>query len=640
MDFAFSRRGLFQGTAAVGGALAVSASSAGPVENIRAARHPGWVFGRMTGAEALCEALLAEHVGCVYGIPGAQENELWDTFKEKNIPYLLVTHEFSAACMADGYARSTGKPGVLCVVPGPGVTNSLTGLGEALLDSSPVVAIVGDVGNGDKAKPFQVHSLNQVDLLKPVCKCVYPVQTVSQIAAAVRQAFVTAQQGEPGPVAVVIPYNLFIEAHDYRTPPPAIPAPPFDEAAFEKSLAFLADKKHRVGIYAGVGCMEHAATLTAVAELLQAPVATSVSGKGAISESHALAVGWGFGAHASEVAEKTFARDPKHPLKSGVDTLLAIGVKFSEVSTGYYGNPQPKHVVHVDANSCNLGRVLKTDVCVHADAGIYLGRLLACADRLRRAEDPWLVNHIRTLKADNAKELCATLAEPRVPLVARKAECGVDPLATVAALRKVLPEDAMLFTDVSVTEHLAAEHFRVCRARTYFNPVDNQAMGWSIPAAIGAQRVHHGKTVATLTGDGCLLMSALEITTAAREHLPVKFVILDDQAYHYMQMLQLPAYLRTTATILTRLDYKSLAQAFGVAYLEVNAVGELEAKLRGAVCHAGPVLVRVSTDYSKRKVRWVDAVRARYTKELTAAQKSRFLARIGSRAVQLEKKND
>jgi acetolactate synthase-1/2/3 large subunit len=135
-------------------------------------------------------------------------------------------------------------------------------------------------------------------------------------------------------------------------------------------------------------------------------------------------------------------------------------------------------------------------------------------------------------------------------------------------------------------------------------------------------------------------MSAMEITTASREHLPVKFVILDDQAYHYMQMLQKPAYLRTTATILTRLDYKALAQAFGVAYTEITTHAELEAKLRGAVCHDGPVLVRVATDYGKRKIRWVEAVRDRYTKELTAAQKARFLARIGVRAVQFEKEND
>ena len=132
----------------------------------------------------------------------------------------------------------------------------------------------------------------------------------------------------------------------------------------------------------------------------------------------------------------------------------------------------------------------------------------------------------------------------------------------------------------------------------------------------------------------------MEITTAGREGLPVKFFILDDQAYHYMQMLQKPAYLRTTATILARLDYQAMAQAFGVAYQEVTSHAELDAKVRGAVCHPGPVLVRVVTDYGNRKVRWVEAVRKRYTKELTAGQKARFLARIGSRAIHHENKND
>jgi acetolactate synthase-1/2/3 large subunit len=329
------------------------------------------------------------------------------------------------------------------------------------------------------------------------------------------------------------------------------------------------------------------------------------------------------------VAEHIFAGEKAHPLKTGVSTLLAIGVKFSEVSTGYYGNPQPKHVVHVDANPCNLGRVLRTDVCVHADAGVFLGRLLACGDKLRRAPDRGLCERIRDLKAAAAREVA------QVP----QAKCGVDPLALVGSLRRCLPEDALLFTDVTVTEHLAAEHFRVTQPRTYFNPVDNQAMGWSIPAAIGAQRVHHGRTVATLTGDGCALMTALEIGTAARAGLPVKFFVLDDQAYHYMQMLQKPAYLRTTATILAHMDYRALAQAFGVAYAEISTHAELDPKVRGAVCHDGPVLVRVVTDYGKRKIRWLEAVRDRYTKELSAAQKARFLARIGSRAIR-EKDND
>jgi acetolactate synthase I/II/III large subunit len=264
-------------------------------------------------------------------------------------------------------------------------------------------------------------------------------------------------------------------------------------------------------------------------------------------------------------------------------------------------------------------------VCVHADAGVFLGRLLACGDTLRRAPDQRLVERIRRLKADTDRTLCS------VP----PARCGSDPLAVVAALRRVLPEDALLFTDVSVTEHLAAEFYRVCRPRTYFNPVDNQAMGWSIPAAIGAAKVHHGRKVATLTGDGCMLMTAVEMSTAAREGLPVTFVVLDDHAYHYMQMLQLPAYRRTTATQLAAIDYRALAQAFGLGYVEVLAQAELEPKLRAAVCSPTPVLVRVATDYGERKIRWIEAVRDRYTNDLSAAQKARFLARIGARTLNL-----
>jgi acetolactate synthase-1/2/3 large subunit len=173
------RRTLLHGAAAVGGLLLASRVPA--QAGVR--RAPGWIEGKLTGAMAVVETLVEEGCDCVYGIPGAQENELWDAMKTRGLPYLLCTHEFSASTMADGYARATGKPGVLAVVPGPGVTNSLTGIGEALVDSIPLVAIVGDIAQGEKFRPFQVHCLDQVALLKPVTKGVFHVEDVSQIAA-------------------------------------------------------------------------------------------------------------------------------------------------------------------------------------------------------------------------------------------------------------------------------------------------------------------------------------------------------------------------------------------------------------------------------------------------------------------------
>lgn len=626
MHYAFDRRTVLQGMALATAAL--------PLLNSKASakilhRNAGWVEGKLTGAQAVVETLIQEGTDCVYGIPGAQENELWDAMKSKHLPYLLVTHEFSAATMADGYARSTGKPGVLCVVPGPGVTNSLTGLGEALVDSVPIVAIVGDIAQGEKYRPFQVHCLDQVALLKPVTKGVFQVADVSQIPCAIRKAFALALDGEPGPVAVVIPYTMLIDTHHYKDPPLAPQGVPFDEAAFTRAVQLLSNRKLRIGIYAGQGCLDHSDALTAVAELLQAPVATSVSGKGAIPDTHPLAVGWGYGEQGTVTAEKIFKGKPLLPNHSGVDCVLAIGVRYSEVSTAFYSQPQFKHQIHVDANADNLGKVMKTDVCVHADAGIFLAKLLEQGDCVRRSADAHLMARIHELKAVDCKHYA-------VP----EAKCGADPMSFVLALRRAMPEDGLLFVDVSATEHLAAEAYRVCRPRTYFNPTDNQAMGWSIPAAIGAQKVNGHKTVATITGDGCMLMSAMEISTAAREGLPVKFFILDDQAYHYMQMLQKPAYLRTTATILAKMDYEALAQAFGVSFIEITRNDRLDDHVRAAIAHPGPALVRVVTDYRERKIRWIEAVRKKYTSELTAAQKARFLARIGSRSVTFHKMND
>lgn len=581
---------------------------------------PDVVAGKMTGAAALVETLKAEGVPCVFGIPGAQENELWDEMKSRHLPYLLVTHEMSAAYMADGVARSTGRPGVLATVPGPGVTNSLSGLGEALLDSVPVVTIVGDVARGDKYHPFQVHELPQIGLLQQVCKGVFEVGNACEIPNAVHQAFRLAMCGEPGPTAVVVPYPLLIETCKYDCPPMAPCDVPFDEGAFLCALRLLAQRELKVGIYAGMGCMNYGELLVSVAEVLQAPVATSVSGKGVISECHPLAVGWGYGPQGTRTAEHAFKK---------VDVVLAIGVRYSEVSTAFYSIPPSPHIIHVDINPHNIGRILKTEVCVNADAGVFLTRLLEHADEIRRPPDNAVVACIRQWKCEDAKENAKCYNR-----------CGVDPMAFILALRKATCPDALVFVDVSCSEHWAAEAFTVVQPRTYFNPTDNQAMGWSIPAAIGAQRVHYGRQVATITGDGCFLMTGMELSTAARECLPVKFFILDDHAYHYMQALQIKAYRRTTATILARLDYAALAKGFGLEYIEILGPDGLCAGIQAALGHPGPVLTRVVTDYGQRPIRWIDATRKRYTKELSSAQKTRFAARLGSRALDHHPNND
>ena len=613
-----TRRNLLKAVS-VGTAYLTATTVTQPQERIQAPR--GAVIGQMTGADALVETLIAEGTDCVFGIPGAQENEIWDSLKTKRLPYLLTTHEFSASTMADGYARSTGKPGVLCIVPGPGLTNALTGLGEALLDSIPIVCVVGDVSNARNARPFQVHALDHVALLTPVTKRVFTATSAADIPNAVRLAFQLARAGEPGPVGVVIPYNLLLEACRFNSGPLEPIAPVFDAEACHRALQLLCDRRLRVGIYAGLGCMDYAPSVTRLAELLQAPVATSMSGKGAISENHPLAVGWGYGPQGTRTAEDLF--------RNHVDVVLALGVKFSEVSTGFYSLPQHRHLIHVDINEASLGRVMRNSLCVQSDVGVFAAQAFNEADALRRPDNPRLREIIHLRKRDEARVNEEVFAR----------NC-VDPMRFVQCLRRLTCADALTFVDVTLSQYLATECFTTTQPRTFFNPTDNQAMGWSIPAAIGAQKVHANRQTLTVTGDGCFLMSCTEISTAARERLPVKFFVLDDQAYHYMQELQLPAYLRTTATILARLDYRSLAMGYGVAYQEIRNHDELEPRIRSVLEHNGPVLTRVVIDYRRRPIRWLHAARGRFVGEMTPEQRRRFLARIASRAADRHPFND
>jgi acetolactate synthase-1/2/3 large subunit len=567
---------------------------------------------RMTGAQALTSALLSMGTKCVFGIPGAQANELWDEFKNRGLGYLLVSHEYSAAAMADGYARSTGQAGVLCIVAGPGVTNSLTGIGEALLDSVPLVCLVTDIARGEKYRPFQVHCLPHVSLLAPVTKEVVEVTRVEDICVAVRRAFRVALGGEPGPVAVIVPYNLLIESGRCRLRAPEPVCLPLDKEASARALALLHDRRFRVGIYAGLGCMDHSESLVQLAEALQAPVATSISGKGSFPEDHALSVGWGYGPQASPVAQQIFRT---------VDLVLAVGVKYAEVSTGFYSQPRLPHLIHVDINESNLGRVMPTDVSVHADAGRFLGRLLEDVDRLRRPPDRQLLERIAVLKERLAAEHQKVYAHN-----------GVDPVALFRALDRLRHPDGMLFVDVTISEMWAFEIFTIRQPRTFFNPSNNQSMGWSIPAALGAQRAYPGKQVCTITGDGAFLVSGLEFSTAARDNLPVKFFILDDHAYSFMQMLQMSAYRRTTATMLARLDYQALARGLGMNYQEIHTIKDIDSGLRAALSHEGPVLTHVTVDHGRRPMRWLRAVGRRFRRELSARQKLRFLARLSMRS--------
>jgi acetolactate synthase-1/2/3 large subunit len=595
------------------------AVSGGRVEVGRYTHRQG-VQGKLTGAQAVAAALWCEGAPCVFGIPGAQNNELWDAFKARQIPYFLVANESSASVMADAAARATGGVGVFAVVPGPGLTNAATGIGEALLDSVPVVGIVTDVDRAAGAPIGQVHSLPNAAILRPIVKAVLEVRHVSEIPGAVHQAFRLARCGEPGPTAVVIPFPFYNQAWDFdQGVPPPYPVP-FDDAVYPRVLAHLADKSMRVGIYAGLGCAEAGPALAAVAELLQAPVATSVSGKGSIPDQHPLAVGWGYGKQGTRAAERAF-RD--------VDLVLAVGVKFSEVSTANFAVPKHDVLIHIDANPHNLGRNVPAHLTMCADSRLFFDRLLADAGAIRRCPEPELWARI---KKDRELDRCEN---GRV-----QAPCAVDPMVFFSQLRSMLGMEELIFVDVTASTHWASEAMTVPGPRRYFTPANNQSMGWAIPAAIGAQRVRPDRMVVSVTGDGCFLMSALEMSSAARARLPVKFFVLDDGAYHYMQMLQEPVYRRTTATEIARIDFAAFAAGVGLTYNQIACNPEIAGGVARALGTPGPVLTRVVVSYEGREMRWLNALRSTYIKRLPNDQKLRMASRVGVRTLQRTSDDD
>jgi acetolactate synthase-1/2/3 large subunit len=600
------------GTAAVLAPRGTAEAAAPPVLGHR--------LGRTTGAKAAVAALCQEGVRCVFGIPGAQSNEFWDAMKSAGMDYLLVTNEFSASIMADGAARATGEVGVFNTVPGPGVTNALTGVGEAKLDSVPIVGIITDVSRKPDARAFQIHSLPGAQLLRPVTKGVFQVEHACEIPDMIHQGFRLARAGEPGPVAVVIPYDLLNETADYSDAMAGDSPLPFDGEAYTQALALLSDRRYRVGIYAGIGCAHASDALVRVAELLQAPVATSISGKGVIPDSHPLAVGWGYGAQGTRAAEYAFKE---------VDLVLAIGVKYSEVSTANYAIPCHHPVIHVDANPQNLGRNVFTTVKLHADARLFLDRLVSDGAAIARTERAGLIHRIRH---NRGVDLCENSTV--------RILCGVDPMTFYLKLRETMASEDLLFVDVTASCAWAAEAFSVEAPRRYFTPADNQAMGWAIPASLGAQRMRLDRRVVSVVGDGCFLMSAMELSTAARVGLPVKFFVINDGAYQYMKMLQQAAFRRTTATELARLDYEALAKGFGIGYNSITSNDGLADGIRRAFAMPGPVLTDVSVTYEGRESRWFNAVRQSYVDKLSTRQKVRMGSRIAMRSLDLNPQND
>ncbi|MBI4618268.1 MAG: thiamine pyrophosphate-binding protein [Planctomycetes bacterium] len=532
---------------------------------------------RLSGAQALVKTLVALGVRRVFGIPGAQNLELFDVFLDEDVEVVLSTHEASAAFMADATARLTGRPGVLAVVPGPGLTNTFTGIAEAFQDSIPVVLIAAGIRE-ELPFRYQLHEIPQLDAVRPLAKGVYPLRNVEEIPRLVAEAYRKAASGEPGPVVIELPSDLAMDRAALEIAPGPAPEPPAPSPGEVRRIVEILQGARRAGIYVGQGTFGATRELAELAEILQAPVATTISGRGAIPDDHPLAVGFGFGPSGHPAAQMAFAR---------CDAVLAVGCKFSEVGTGSYGLKQPGRLVHVDANPDVADRNYPADVFVAADAAKTLAALSTELGGYRALPDQEMLAGIEAEKKKVGEEAISHACK----------ESQVSPDRFFALLRKAAARDAILAVDSGNHMFWALSHFPVYGPRTFLAPVDYQSMGYGTPAMVAAAIEHPGRQVLGVVGDGCFLMTGSEIVTAARNDLPVALFVFNDGGLGIIGQIQRKMYQRMSSVRLTNPDYEKLAAAYGMEYARIGSDVEIEEKLSQILPARRPTLVNVLVSY-------------------------------------------
>ncbi len=574
---------------------------------------------KMTGADIVVRALEDEGIPFTFGIPGTHNIELYDSLaRSTKVRPILVTDEQSASFMADGVARSSGMLAAANVVPGAGLTHALSGIAEAWLDNIPML-VLGCGIRRDSGKAFQLHSVDQQAIARPVTKAQFLIERGADLYPTIRRACRIARAAPAGPVFVEVPAEHYIFRHDvnldaYRAEPEKGGAAPNLRAAdLDQARGLLAGARRPL-LYLGLGAAGAGADLVALAERLEAPVATTFEGKGIFPETHPLWLWCGFGASAPAFVRKVAA---------SCDLTLAIGCRFSEVGTGSYGLEIPGKLVHVDIDPSVLNKNYRAHLAVTADAGSFISVLLS--DLPARQPDTALR---QTICAGQTK-VWSDWAAP--------ADAGlVTPPQLLKAVQQLLGPAAIYTTDSGNGTFLAVECLRLERPRSFLAPIDYSCMGYAVPAALGASLACPGRPVVALAGDGAFLMTGLELLTAAQLHLPVMVLLLRDRELAQIAQFQQTALGRKSCSELPDCDISAFCRAVGAEYLLLANNAEIESVLRQAYAHTEarrPVVVEVAIDYSRKTYFTEGVVRVNFAR-LPWPDRLRMVVRALSRRLE------
>ena len=538
----------------------------------------------MTGAQAIIASLEAEGVDTIFGYPGGQAIKIYDAlYDSKKIRHVLARHEQGATHMADGYARATGKVGVVLVTSGPGATNTVTGIATAFMDSVPLVVITGQVTRGViGTDAFQESDI--VGITMPVVKHSFLLQSCDDLTRTFREAFYIASTGRPGPVLIDIPSDLSGSEMVFHYPDSVnIPSyrPTYKGNAKQvRQAAGLIEQARRPLIYAGGGIVSsHAcAELTQLAELMRIPVVTSLMGKGAMRCSNPLNLG-PVGMHGSKYANMAVTE---------CDLLIAVGARFSDRVTGKVSEFAPHaKIIHIDIDPAEIGKIIDPAVPIVGDAKVVLGALYE-----RLVKDGAEAN-------DREWEQTVFSWRDRWPFYAADFADYPDKIAPEIMLSKLSdkldPEASIVTTEVGQHQMWAHQNIHREHARTFISSGGLGTMGFGFPAAIGAKMGCPDNEVVCIAGDGSFQMNSQEMATAAINNVPVKVIIVDNRALGMVHQWQSLFYDRrfSFTELDANPDFIKLADAYGWQAMRIDQPDQVDDALDTMLAATGPFLLDV-----------------------------------------------
>jgi acetolactate synthase-1/2/3 large subunit len=527
----------------------------------------------MTGAQITCAALEAEGADLVFGYPGGAVIPLYDAIPSSNLHHVLVRFEQWAALAADGYARATGKVGVCIATSGPGATNLVTGLANSQLDSVPVVAITGQVGQALIGRDaFQETDITGITL--PITKHNYLVQSADEIAPTIKEAFYLARSGRPGPVLVDIPKNVFQESARFHMPGE------INRRGYQPSLLPNTRQIRLAGeminaakkplIMAGHGIMISGAEqeFERFVERTGIPVIFTLLGQGSFPESHELSLGL-MGMHGH--------REVNMALKE-CDLLVNIGARFDDRATGKVSTFAPNaRVVHCDIDPAEIGKNVSTDVPVVGDAREVLKLMLGEVNE--RNHGDWLA----WIKAQKDVALRAALNDrPEWP----------EPYTIIKEIARVTNGEAIYCTDVGQHQMWAAQHLGLDHPRRWLTSGGLGTMGYGLPAAIGAKMGMPESEVWTIIGDGGFQMSSNELATCVQEQLDINIAVINNGYLGMVRQWQDLFHQKNYSEVeILGPDFIKLAEAYGATGIRVTRDDEIVPAIEKARSIPGPVLI-------------------------------------------------